>query len=200
MRISSFVVVIASLLLIAACQTAPDQSGSAAGAGGSGAGMGAGAAGAGAGRGIGGGAGYGSGSGSGSSGYTTEGSMAAEAVARELAEIGDTVFFGFDEYSLRPEDRVIVERQAALLMRSPSLNVRIDGHTDERGTREYNLALGDRRSNSVKDYLVALGVDPARVSTVSYGEERPAVLGSDEGAWAKNRRAVTVVTGGRVGS
>lgn len=195
MRISSIVVIVASFFFIAACETAPDQTGSAAGAGGAGAGMGVGATGAGAGRGAGAGVGAGAGS-----GYTSEGLASAEAAARELAEVGDTVFFGFDEYSLRPEDRVIVERQAALLMRSPSLSVRIDGHTDERGTREYNLALGDRRSNSVKDYLVALGVDPTRISTVSYGEERPAVLGSDEGAWAQNRRAVTVITGGRVGS
>lgn len=194
MHISSFVFVLASFLIVTGCQTGPDPSGSAGGAGGSGSGMGAGAGtgGTGAGRGV--------GAGAGSSGYTSEGLGSAEAAARELAEIGDTVFFGFDEYGLRPEDRVIVERQAALLMRSPSLNVRIEGHTDERGTREYNLALGDRRSNSVKDYLVALGVDPSRISTLSYGEERPAVLASDEQAWAQNRRAVTVITGGRVGS
>lgn len=191
MRRSSLAVVVGSFLLIAACETAPDQGGSAGGAGGAGAGAGVGAGGAGGGAGgAGGGAGtYGSGS-----------VLTDQAAARELAEIGDTVFFGFDEYGLTPEDRVIVERQAALLMRSPSLSVRIDGHTDERGTREYNLALGDRRSNSVKDYLVTLGVDPSRIATVSYGEERPAVLGSDEGAWAQNRRAVTVITGGRVGS
>lgn len=187
MRRSSLAVVVGSFLLIAACETAPDQTGSAGGAGGAGAGTGVGAGGAGAGAGTGG-------------GYASGSALTDQAVARELAEIGDTVFFGFDEYNLTPEDRVIVERQAALLMRSPSLNVRIDGHTDERGTREYNLALGDRRSNSVKDYLVALGVDPSRIATVSYGEERPAVLGSDESAWAQNRRAVTVITGGRVGS
>jgi peptidoglycan-associated lipoprotein len=193
MRISSLVVVVGSFLLIAACQTAPDQSGSAGGAGGG--------AGAGAGMGVGaGGAGAGAGAGRGAGGYASEAVHTEQSVARELAEIGDTVFFGFDEYSLSPEDRVVVERQAALLMRSPSLSVRIDGHTDERGTREYNLALGDRRSNSVKDYLVALGVDPSRIATVSYGEERPAVLGSDERSWAQNRRAVTVITGGRVGS
>ena len=187
MRISSLVAVVGSFLLIAACETAPDQSGS---AGGAGAGMGVGA----------GGAGAGAGTGARGGGYASEASATAQSVAQELAEIGDTVFFGFDEYSLTPEDRVIIERQATLLMRSPSLSVRIDGHTDERGTREYNLALGDRRSNSVKDYLVALGVDPSRIATVSYGEERPAMAGSDEAAWAQNRRAVTVITGGRVGS
>ncbi len=190
MHISSLAFVVGSFLLIAACETAPDQSGSAGGAGGAGAGTGVGA----------GGAGAGAGGGTGVGRYASEGSLTDQSIAQELAEIGDTVFFGFDEYGLTPEDRVIIERQAALLMRSPSLSVRIDGHTDERGTREYNLALGDRRSNSVKDYLVALGVDPSRVTTLSYGEERPAVLGSDEGSWAQNRRAVTVITGGRVGS
>jgi peptidoglycan-associated lipoprotein len=193
MRVSSLAVVICSFLLIAGCETAPDQRGSAAGAGGAGAGMG--------GVGAAGGAGGAGGAGTGAGGrYASGGSVSSESIAQELAEIGNTVFFGFDEYSLRPEDRVIIERQAALLMRSPSLSVRIDGHTDERGTREYNLALGDRRSNSVKDYLIALGVDPSRIATVSYGEERPAAFGSDEGAWAQNRRAVTVITGGRVGS
>ncbi len=193
MRISALAVVIGSFLLIAACETAPDQSGSARGAGGAGAGMGVGS-GAGAG-----GAGAGAGAG-GMGGYGSEASVTAQAAAQELAEIGDTVYFGFDEYALTAEDRVVVERQAALLLRNPSLSVRIEGHTDERGTREYNLALGDRRSNAVKDYMVALGVDPARVGTVSYGEERPAVLGSDEQSWARNRRAVTAITSGRVGS
>jgi peptidoglycan-associated lipoprotein len=197
MRIFAIAAVAVSLLLVAACQTAPDRSGSASCAGGSGAGM-AGGAGVGAGGGAGAG---GTGAGVGAvDRYGVEGPMGAESAARELAEIGDTVYFAFDEHALSPEGRVIVERQAALLMRSPSLSVRIDGHTDERGTREYNLALGDRRSNSVKDYLVTLGVDPMRITTVSYGEERPAVLGSDETAWARNRRAVTVIAGSRVGS
>jgi peptidoglycan-associated lipoprotein len=188
MRISVLAVVVGSLLLIAACETAPGQSrlaGGAGGSGGAGAGVTAGAGGAG------GGGLYGSGSG---------GSLTAQALAQELADVGDTVYFGFDEYGLTSDDRVILERQAALLMRSPSLGVRIEGHTDERGTREYNLALGDRRSNSVKDYLVVLGVDPSRITTVSYGEERPAVLGSDEGSWTQNRRAVTLIADGRIGS
>lgn len=188
MRISSLAIVVGSLLLIAACETAPGQSAAAGGAGGSGgagAGMTAGAGGSGGGL-------YGNGSGG--------GSLTAQALAQELSDVGDTVYFGFDEYGLTSDDHVILERQAALLMRSPSLGVRIEGHTDERGTREYNLALGDRRSNSVKDYLVALGVDPSRIATVSYGEERPAVLGSDERAWTQNRRAVTLIADGRTGS
>jgi peptidoglycan-associated lipoprotein len=128
------------------------------------------------------------------------GSFTSHALAQELANVGNTVYFEFDEYGLTSDDRVVLERQAALLMGNPSLGIRIEGHTDERGTREYNLALGDRRSNSVKDYLVVLGVEPARIGTVSYGEERPAVPGSNEGAWAQNRRAVTLIADGRVGS
>lgn len=191
MRISSLAVLVGSFLLIAACETAPGQSGAAGGAGG------AGGAGAGMGAGVGAGAG---GTAGGLDGNGSGGSFTSQALAQELAEVGDTVYFAFDEYGLTSDDRVILERQAALLMRSPSLGVRIEGHTDERGTREYNLALGDRRSNSVKDYLAALGVDPSRIAVVSYGEERPAVPGSDESAWARNRRAVTLITEGRVGS
>jgi peptidoglycan-associated lipoprotein len=193
MRISSLAVVVGSLLLIAACETAPSQSGLAGGAGGAGGVGGAGGAGAGMGAGAG-------GAGTGLGGDGTGGSLTSQALAQELASVGDTVYFEFDEYGLTSDDRIVLERQAALLMRSPSLGVRIEGHTDERGTREYNLALGDRRSNSVKDYLMVLGVDPSRITTVSYGEERPAVPGSDEGAWAKNRRAVTLIADGRVGS
>jgi peptidoglycan-associated lipoprotein len=87
-----------------------------------------------------------------------------------------------------------------VLLKSGSIPVTIEGHADERGTREYNLALGERRATAVKDYLVALGISPSRVRTLSYGEERPAVVGSSEAAWAKNRRAVTVVVGGVAGS
>jgi peptidoglycan-associated lipoprotein len=93
-----------------------------------------------------------------------------------------------------------LDRQAAVLLKSGSVPVTIEGHADERGTREYNLALGERRATTVKDYLVAFGVNPSRMRTLSYGEERPAVLGSSEAAWAKNRRAVTVVVGVPAGS
>lgn len=107
--------------------------------------------------------------------------------------VGDRVFFGFDQYDLSPEARAVLDRQAAWLNQYKAVTVTVEGHTDERGTRDYNLALGDRRANSVKNYLVAKGVDPSRVKTISYGKERPAVVGSNEAAWAQNRRAVTMV-------
>ncbi len=110
--------------------------------------------------------------------------------------VGDRVYFAFDKYDLSPEARATLQKQAVWLRRYPSVTVTVEGHTDERGTREYNLALGERRANSVRDYLVALGVDTSRIKTISYGKERPVALGSTEEAWAKNRRAVTVVTGG----
>lgn len=121
-------------------------------------------------------------------------------VQRELVSIGDTVYFAFDSYSLDSQAQGTLDRQAAVLLRSGSIPVTIEGHTDERGTREYNLALGERRATAVKDYLVALGVNPSRMRTLSYGEERPAVAGSSEAAWAKNRRAVTVAAGAAAGS
>jgi len=107
--------------------------------------------------------------------------------------VGDRVFFGFDRYDLTPEARQTLEQQAAWLKQYPSIDVVIEGHTDERGTREYNLALGERRANSAMNYLAALGISPSRITTISYGKERPAVPGSNEQAWAQNRRAVTVV-------
>ena len=105
----------------------------------------------------------------------------------------DRVFFGTDEYAIDDQDRRTLDGQAAWLMSHPSISVTIEGHCDERGTREYNLALGDRRANAVKNYLQAKGVQAARMTTISYGKERPVALGSNEEAWAQNRRAVTVV-------
>jgi peptidoglycan-associated lipoprotein len=107
--------------------------------------------------------------------------------------VGDRVFFAYDQYDLSPEARRTLELQAAWLKKYPQYKVVVEGHADERGTREYNLALGERRASSAKDYLVALGVDPSRIQTISYGKERPVALGHDEASWAKNRRAVTVV-------
>jgi peptidoglycan-associated lipoprotein len=106
--------------------------------------------------------------------------------------VGDRVFFGYDKFDLSADARRTLERQAAWLKQYGSVRVVIEGHADERGTREYNLALGERRANSQKDYLVALGIPAARLSTVSYGKERPAVLGSNEAAWSQNRRGVSV--------
>ncbi len=113
-----------------------------------------------------------------------------------VVNVGDRVFFEFDKSNLSTEAEKTVERLAAWMEEYPATSVTIEGHADERGTREYNLALGARRANSVKDYLIVLGIDPSRIETVSYGEERPAVLGSNEKAWAQNRRAVFVVNGG----
>lgn len=107
--------------------------------------------------------------------------------------VGDRVFFAYDSAVLSEVAAQTLDRQAAWLERYPDVTVTIEGHADERGTREYNLALGDRRANSVKNYLVALDIAPSRILTISYGEERPAASGHDETAWAKNRRAVTVV-------
>jgi len=105
----------------------------------------------------------------------------------------DRVFFDTDEYALGAEDRSILDAQADYLVRYPAVTVTIEGHADERGTREYNLALGDRRANSVRNYLESRGVAANRMTTISWGKERPAVEGSSESAWSQNRRAVTVL-------
>lgn len=104
----------------------------------------------------------------------------------------DTVHFSLDAYDIDPEARAILDSQAIWLQRYPNVRISVEGHCDERGTREYNLALGDRRANAAKNYLSARGIDASRISTISYGKERPAALGSDEGSYAQNRRAVTV--------
>lgn len=114
----------------------------------------------------------------------------------ELASIGDRVLFGFDRYDLDNSDRATLRRQAAFLERYPNVSIAVEGHCDERGTREYNLALGERRANAVKEYLVSLGVSANRVQTVSWGKERPVATCSDESCYNQNRRDVTVVTGG----
>lgn len=111
----------------------------------------------------------------------------------KLAQIGTAVYFGFDSSVLSEKAQATLDRQAAFLASQPSLRITVEGHCDERGTREYNLALGERRASVVRDYLVAKGVDSARVRSVSYGKERPAAVGSDAVAWAKNRRSVTVL-------
>ena len=113
--------------------------------------------------------------------------------ADKLAQVGNTVFFAFDSAELSAESKDTLDRQAAFLNVNPTLVVVVEGHADERGTREYNLARGDRRAVSVRDYLLAKGLNAARIRTVSYGKERPAVVGSTEEAWAKNRRAATVL-------
>ena len=109
------------------------------------------------------------------------------------ATAGDRVFFDYDSSTLQAEGRAVLERQAAWLNQYPNVSVTIEGHCDERGTREYNLALGERRAQAVKNYLVSLGIPADRVNTISYGKERPAVMGSDQESHARNRRGVTTV-------
>ncbi len=166
-----FISVLAALLLLAACETASEKSGSGSGAGGAA-------------------------SGGGASGGTSSAALPniKPGSAQDfVVNVGDRVFFGFDKYNLQPKARDTVRRQAAWLKRYPGVVISVEGHCDERGTRAYNLALGERRANSTKNYLVALGISPNRIRTISYGKERPAVAGSNEAAWAQNRRAVTAV-------
>lgn len=113
-----------------------------------------------------------------------------------LAKVSsDRVFFGLDEDVLTDDDRATLDSQVAWLQQYPNVRATIEGHCDERGTRDYNIALGDRRANAAKTYLVSRGVSAGRLNTVSYGKERPEATGSDESAWAQNRRAVTVTLG-----
>ncbi len=155
---------LSSVAFLSACETAPSDSGAAGGAGGAGGGM------------------------AGREGIRpgTQDDLAAN--------VGDRVFFGYNSSTLSAEGQKTLERQAAWLQQYPNASVTIEGHADERGTREYNLALGERRAAAAKKYLTGLGVNASRVSTISYGKERPAVVGDNESAWSQNRRAVTVVT------
>lgn len=111
--------------------------------------------------------------------------------------VGDSVLFVVDEYTLNASARSVLGQQAEWLIDNPNYDAIVQGHADERGTREYNLALGDRRANSARDYLLSLGVNAGRIKTVSYGKERPAQLCSDESCYAENRRAVTVLVAGQ---
>ena len=115
--------------------------------------------------------------------------------ARDFAEnVGDRVFFATDSSTLTSEGRMTLDKQVAWLKKYGSTKVTVEGHADERGTREFNLALGERRATAAKNYLIGAGIPANRVSTISYGKERPAVTGTGEAAWSQNRRAVTVVT------
>lgn len=169
-----FLSMIAALTLVAACETAPVDSGDS--------------------------------SGSGATSQTSASSSSNGTVSSNsgtnvqpgsqedlVLNVGDRVFFGFDQYNLTAEARATVERQAGWLKANPSVTVSVEGHADERGTREYNLALGDRRATAVKNYLVTLGVSASRVEGVSYGKERPVALGHNDDAWSQNRRGVMVV-------
>ncbi len=110
-----------------------------------------------------------------------------------IVNVGDRVFFNYDSSELDSDAQELLQDQVAWLKQYSDVSVIIEGHCDERGTREYNLALGEKRAQSVKNYLISLGIASDRVSTISYGKERPAVVGSNDGAWAQNRRSVTLV-------
>ena len=110
-----------------------------------------------------------------------------------VRNVGDRVFFDYDRSVVQPDGRATLDRQAAWLKQYAANNVQIAGNCDERGTEEYNIALGQRRANAARDYLVAAGVAGSRITTVSYGKDRPSALGSDEAAWAQNRNAITSV-------
>ncbi|MBA4764524.1 MAG: peptidoglycan-associated lipoprotein Pal [Erythrobacter sp.] len=109
-----------------------------------------------------------------------------------VGQANTTVYFDTDRYNIDAEDSAKLQTQAQYFNQYPDVRFTIEGHADERGTREYNLALGERRANAAKNYLVSLGIPASRIRTVSYGKERPVALGSNEAAWAQNRRAATV--------
>jgi peptidoglycan-associated lipoprotein len=116
-----------------------------------------------------------------------------EAHFKQVMNGQDVIYFDTDKFNIDSEDALALRSQAQYLLQYTQVRATIEGNCDERGTREYNLALGERRANAAKNYLVSLGVPASRLSTISYGKERPVALGSNEAAWAKNRRAVTVV-------
>jgi peptidoglycan-associated lipoprotein len=113
-----------------------------------------------------------------------------------IVNVGDRVYFDFDQYVIRDDARPVLDAQAVWLNRYSSVRVRIEGNADERGTREYNMALGARRANAVRDYLVSRGVSAGRIETISYGKERPIDGGSNEAAWARNRNGHTAIVSG----
>ena len=190
MPLARLVPVLTGLLLLAACASTSEESlsdtaggaGAVGGAGGVGSSdMGSDVLGSGTGTGIGPGTGL-------------DGGSAVPGSQTDLeVNVGDRVFFGFDSAVLDQAARQTVERQAAWLQQFPAVTVTVEGHADQRGTTEYNLALGERRASAVKSYLAELGIDPARILTISYGKERLADPAETEEAYAHNRRAVTVV-------
>ncbi|PPR16935.1 MAG: Outer membrane lipoprotein Omp16 [Alphaproteobacteria bacterium MarineAlpha9_Bin3] len=116
-----------------------------------------------------------------------------EKLASELIEVGDRIFFGYDESTITDESAATLQQQYQFLIRNPDLSITVTGHCDERGTREYNLALGERRASAAKNYLISLGISSNRISVISYGKEKPSVEGHDETAWTQNRTAITFI-------
>lgn len=126
----------------------------------------------------------------------TSNSIVPGSVRDFTVNVGDTIHFDYNAYNLTDEDRSILQRQAQWLQKYSRVRVTIEGHCDERGTREYNLALGARRADATRDYLISLGVSSQRMTTIPYGKERPICTQSDEECWRQNRRGVTTITGG----
>jgi peptidoglycan-associated lipoprotein len=120
--------------------------------------------------------------------------VGTETIEMLAVNVPDRVFFAYDSYSLAASAQATLSKQAKWLKANPSIAIAVEGHADERGTREYNLALGDRRASSVKDYLMSQGISSNRISTISYGKERPVQSGSNDTSWAQNRRSVSVRT------
>ena len=118
---------------------------------------------------------------------------AKQTKAEKLIAVGDRVLFDYDSAKLDSSAKILLDSQSRFLRANTDLNFIIEGHCDERGTREYNLALGEQRATAVRDYLVIQGIDPDRIKVISYGKEKPAVVGSNSMAWSKNRRAVTII-------
>ena len=118
---------------------------------------------------------------------------AKQTPADKLIAVGDRVLFDYDSSELSSEAKLTLDKQSRFLRVNSDLTFTIEGHCDERGTREYNLALGEKRATAVRDYLVIEGISPDRIRVISYGKEKPAVVGSNDMAWSKNRRAVTTV-------
>ena len=119
--------------------------------------------------------------------------QAKQTAAEKLIAVGDRVLFDYDSAKLDSTSKILLDAQSRFLRANTDLNFIIEGHCDERGTREYNLALGEQRATAVRDYLVIQGIDPDRIKVISYGKEKPAVVGSNSMAWSKNRRAVTII-------
>ena len=180
--IARFLAIAATLMLLSACSGSDETLADSAGAAGAGAGAGIGTTET---------DGFGSPTELGAGGHAQ---ATGPGTQQDLeVNVGAVVFFGFDSSILDDTARATVERQAAWLQQFPAVTVTIEGHTDQRGTTEYNLALGERRAAAVKSYLGSLGIDPARILIISYGKERLADPGENEAAYAQNRRAVTVV-------
>lgn len=118
---------------------------------------------------------------------------AKQTASDKLIAVGDRVLFDYDSSKLDSSAKILLDAQSRFLRANTDLNFIVEGHCDERGTREYNLALGEKRATVVRDYLVIQGIDPDRIKVISYGKEKPAVVGSNGMAWSKNRRAVTII-------